>query len=278
MIGIKKIIKGFVKTFYTNRFCRGILNQLNMIESYELPNDKIENKYNNNQNKKKYMKRKIKHYYKMSKNKFDVIKFERKIKDISDSIMEIEKLLEEPNVSINKTKYLEEDLFNECETDKTKEQKEFKINQMRKIIKQNILSNNNFDSIFYFFDIINEFQNDKKVMLKVVKKNGLMLKYASPKLKYNKEIVEEAIKNNPFALEFTYLSDIDKEIVIDAVKRNGLSYRYVSGDLEFDEEIIFYALINENPCSLTDIPKKILYKYGGIDNLKEYLKQKYTEY
>ena len=146
---------------------------------------------------------------------------------------------------------------------------------MRKIIRNDILLNNNFNTIFYFFDIIDEFKYDKELMLKAVKQNGLILKYASDKLKYNKEISLNAIKNNPLALEFTHLSDIDKEIVIEAVKRNGSTYRYVKGDLEFDEEIIYYALINENPCELAHIPRKIIYKYGGFENLKEYLKQKY---
>ena len=135
--------------------------------------------------------------------------------------------------------------------------------------------NNNFNTLFYFLDIIDEFNDDKEVMLKVVKQNGLMLKYASPKLKYNKEIVKEAIKNNPFALKFTYLSDIDKSIIIEAVKRNGLTYRYVEGVFQYDEEIIYYALINKNPCELEDIPRKILYEYKSLENLKEHLKLKY---
>ena len=69
--------------------------------------------------------------------------------------------------------------------------------------------------------------------------NSYILKYASDRLKDDKDIVIEAVKNNGFALEFA--SDRlknDKEIVLEAVKQNRYSLRYAGKKFWFNPSII----------------------------------------
>lgn len=51
-----------------------------------------------------------------------------------------------------------------------------------------------------FQNILEEQLNDKEVVLELVKKNGLILYYASENLQNDKDVVLEAVKQNGFAL------------------------------------------------------------------------------
>ena len=129
MNSIKKIIKGIAKSFSTNKFNRGIFNQLYKNENYESFDNEIET------NNKKFIKQ-FKKYKKHSSQKFlnnnknfDTNKFRRKIKDIDNAIIEIEKLLEPVNKEI---KYFEKEI-EENKENEIKEQRELKIKEMKKI-------------------------------------------------------------------------------------------------------------------------------------------------
>jgi lambda repressor-like predicted transcriptional regulator len=63
---------------------------------------------------------------------------------------------------------------------------------------------------------------DKKVVLAVVKKDGLALRHASDELRAAKDVVLYAVKQNVEALKFAKNTDVlfaDKDIVAAAKKR-----------------------------------------------------------
>ena len=54
----------------------------------------------------------------------------------------------------------------------------------------------------YHFDIHYNFRDDKDVTLAAVSRNGLLLKYASPRLRNNSKIVEAAVRSHGEAFKF----------------------------------------------------------------------------
>lgn len=70
-------------------------------------------------------------------------------------------------------------------------------------------------------------EKDPELLYKVVCKNGLFLKYASPSLLQDSNIVLTAINQNPLALKFAS-NDLKKnaDIISQAVQHNGLTLQY----------------------------------------------------
>jgi hypothetical protein len=70
-------------------------------------------------------------------------------------------------------------------------------------------------------------KNNKNIVLEVVRKNGIMLKNASDKLKKDREVVLEAIKQNAYALDFACEEfQKDKEFALEIAKRWRKCQRY----------------------------------------------------
>ena len=73
-------------------------------------------------------------------------------------------------------------------------------------------------------------KNDKTVVCKAVKQNGLALQFASDKLKNDKTIVCKAVQQNGLALQFASVelkNDVtDDTVVFKAVQQNGLALQY----------------------------------------------------
>ncbi|MBS4165958.1 MULTISPECIES: DUF4116 domain-containing protein [unclassified Neochlamydia] len=92
-------------------------------------------------------------------------------------------------------------------------------------------SNNMFEEVYY------------RVFYAKVRKDGLILKYAAPKLCNNKELVLAAVQQN--GLAFKYASQElqnDREVVLTAVQQNGLALKYASQELQNDREVVLTAV------------------------------------
>lgn len=94
-----------------------------------------------------------------------------------------------------------------------------------------------------------EQRRKEKLLLKINREDGNILRFASKELRDNKEIVLAAVKRNGISLY--YASDRlknDKEIVLTAVKDNGYSLRYANRALRDNREIAL-AAINDSCMS-----------------------------
>ncbi|KAG2379167.1 hypothetical protein C9374_007805 [Naegleria lovaniensis] len=82
-------------------------------------------------------------------------------------------------------------------------------------------------------------KHNREFVLNCVKKNGLSLQHASNDLKSDKEIVTQAIMQNPESLEYSDLS-YDKEFVLQLIQQNKihLTFRTISDTLKSDETIV----------------------------------------
>ncbi|EFC42104.1 predicted protein [Naegleria gruberi] len=95
------------------------------------------------------------------------------------------------------------------------------------------------DYIFGIDQSIKLFKNDRKFILAIAKLDGLKaLRNASLELRDNREIVIEAVQQNPNALVYAS-SELrnDKEIVKMAVMENGSCLTFASNELKDDKEI-----------------------------------------
>lgn len=112
-----------------------------------------------------------------------------------------------------------------------------------------------------------------KKLLKAVQKSGKSLEFASLKLKNDKEIVLNAIKNQ-YVLFQNLSDDLKNDIVLqivqqngmilehlssefqEAVKENGNSLQYASKKLRKDKEIVL-KVVQRNGMSLEHASKKL---------------------
>jgi hypothetical protein len=100
------------------------------------------------------------------------------------------------------------------------------------------------NGILFKFACFN-FKDDKEIVLVAVKQNGWALQYASERLKGNKEVVLEAVKQRGLMLKYASIRlKNDKEIVLEAVKKNGYILEYASDRLKDDKEIVLEAVKN----------------------------------
>ena len=107
-----------------------------------------------------------------------------------------------------------------------------------------------------------EWRNNKRVMLAAVKNYGRHLKYASPDLRNDREVVLMAVNNdrwrfrdNSLKYASTRLRN-DREVVLAAVKQNGYALRHASNDLRQDREIVL-AAIEDTPEALRFASKEL---------------------
>ena len=97
-------------------------------------------------------------------------------------------------------------------------------------------------------DISEKLKADREVVLEAVKNNGNALAYAAEDLRCDREIVMEAVKNNGKALAYA-AEDLrcDREIVMEAVTNFGDALNYASEIIQDDAELIkvrFESLLN----------------------------------
>ena len=86
-------------------------------------------------------------------------------------------------------------------------------------------------------------RNDKEVVLEAIKQNPAAFYYASNELKNDKEVALEAIKQDELA--FYFVSDAlknDKDFVLEVVKRNPAAFYFASDELKNDKEVVLEAI------------------------------------
>lgn len=107
------------------------------------------------------------------------------------------------------------------------------------------------------------FSDNLSMVARLVRINGLLLKYASPEIQDNKEIIDIAIKQNPEAIEFaTDKYKNDKDFIKNLLHNNQSLFRYASDNLRNDKAYVLDLLSQEYKSIGT------LFKYVG-DKLKE---------
>ena len=88
-----------------------------------------------------------------------------------------------------------------------------------------------------------QLKDDKEVVLTAIKNDPHALKYASEKLKNNKEFIKEATKISSFSLEFAnYKFRDDKDVMLIAVENYPPSLELASERLKNDIEVVRRAV------------------------------------
>ena len=108
--------------------------------------------------------------------------------------------------------------------------------------------------------IPDKFKDDKDIVLKAMKTDGISLEFVSDRLKEDKEVVMTAVKNNWKALEFVpdKFKD-DKDIIMEVVKQNGKALKLASENMQKDREIVLASITSTRygtSNSLTTINEK----------------------
>ena len=112
-------------------------------------------------------------------------------------------------------------------------------------------------------------RNDRDVVITAINENPLALEYASNNLKNDKIIIWNVVESNGLLLHLASEElRNDKDIVLPAVKQNGLALKYASKifnksslkgyyhDLQFDMDIVIEAVKN-NGHSLIYVPDRL---------------------
>lgn len=88
-----------------------------------------------------------------------------------------------------------------------------------------------------------QYQNNKIVVLELVKKNGYVIRFASDALKQDPEVVKAAVSSSHYALaEVAPQFRNSKEIILLAVRAWGLVLQDLSADLQDDYDIVLNAV------------------------------------
>ena len=98
-------------------------------------------------------------------------------------------------------------------------------------------------------------RDDRDVMMQAVRQNGLALRYASSRLKDDRKLVQMAVTNNSSALQFAGARSRDDTAVVRiAVQRTNYidsnALQYASNRLKSDKQIVLLALRQENSDAL----------------------------
>lgn len=99
---------------------------------------------------------------------------------------------------------------------------------------------------FTCYEIIAHYLKDDEDVLKAaVSKCGIPMKYASSRLRANKEIALLSLKNDRFGFAYEYLSKelkADKEVTLAAMKAEGMSLPHSSLELQDDKDVVLIAV------------------------------------
>jgi DNA repair ATPase RecN len=103
-------------------------------------------------------------------------------------------------------------------------------------------------------NIVNHFKDDMDVTKTALLKNPALLFYLDD-FKNNKEVVMSAVKESYIALKYASQElKNDKEVVLEAIKNNPEAFKYASEELKNDKEL--FALVNGNE-EIEDSAKEI---------------------
>lgn len=104
-----------------------------------------------------------------------------------------------------------------------------KLDDIERICKKQIKENFNFIKEY----ISPKLRSNKEVVLEAVKESGYALIYASKELRNDKEVVLAAVKQKGYVLEFASEElRNDKEVVLAAIKENGNALQFASEKLQ----------------------------------------------
>jgi hypothetical protein len=103
-------------------------------------------------------------------------------------------------------------------------------------------------------------QNNRELVILVVKQNGRLLEFVSDELKQDKEIICLALEQNYFAIEHVPLElKNDKDIALKAVESGWFAIRYLPTEVILDNvDIAIAAVIQQSP-SMAYLPKEMKY-------------------
>lgn len=131
--------------------------------------------------------------------------------------------------------------------------------------------------------ISNRLRNNKELMLKIIKKDGLAIQYASPQLQNNIEIVQIALEQQPHVLKV--LPDemkFNREMVLIALKKSSHAIKHVISHFAEDRELIEYALLmngsamkhfsTENKDDKELAKLAVVFSSNGIEHISERLR------
>ena len=99
--------------------------------------------------------------------------------------------------------------------------------------------------------------------MEAVKQEGVALRFASIKLRNDREVVKCAIKQNGSALKYASVKLMnDDSIAALALKQNGLALTYVRSGVRFNPKLVLLLL------SKADIPSDLVLNYYSVkDNI-----------
>ncbi|EFC37824.1 predicted protein [Naegleria gruberi] len=93
-----------------------------------------------------------------------------------------------------------------------------------------------------------QLRKDRELMMEAVKNEPLSIKFADKSLQNDRELVFEAVKRNGRALEYTFSFRNDREIVITAVNTHPEILKYVNSNLQNDFELVMEAIKSQGSC------------------------------
>ena len=103
---------------------------------------------------------------------------------------------------------------------------------------------------FSLFNISQDLQNDKDIVIAAVSQSGLILQYTNDIMKNDKDVVLAAIKSSPVSLIYASLNiKNDKDIILIAVSQFGYLLKYASTNLQNDKDVVL-AAVEEHGNSL----------------------------
>ena len=120
----------------------------------------------------------------------------------------------------------------------------------------NILFDNQKDKLQFLFTVCGrakekkQFFSDKNELISSLRKENMVLEFASSELKSDRDVVIEAVKRG--GAQIQYASEElrgDKELALIAVKKYGNALQYLSPELRGDRDIVLEAIKN-NGCAL----------------------------
>ncbi|EFC41320.1 predicted protein [Naegleria gruberi] len=89
-----------------------------------------------------------------------------------------------------------------------------------------------------------ELRNSKEYMMERVKKNGLYLHYAHPRLLFDQELLLEAIRNNGDAFKYVpFTFRKDEEFLKRALELNGDAFMFLHGEMRKRKDLFDSAII-----------------------------------
>jgi len=116
------------------------------------------------------------------------------------------------------------------------------LKQDKDVIKVSVLNNSDaFRKVDADYKSI--LAKDKPFFLEILKKNGLLLEYASDELQSDVDIVSTAITNNGLSIRYADNFIHDPSIVFMAISQNGMALEFASEELQNNFFIVFNAVL-----------------------------------